>query len=175
MSVMPDLKKLPRFADISGDSRPSLSEIEAYARRMRSAAVAEMLRALAVKLAAAFATSPAVPKRGPDYRDLELDGSYHRSVVIGDAIASAIVWAVRGSEKLVQRFKDLYALESAASELYGLDDRVLHDMGLSRTDIPAAVRGGIYRPEPQPAKAVAANENPNAKIVAIDTTKRSVA
>jgi len=175
MSNMPDLRKLPRFADISGESRPSLAEIEAYARRMRSAAVAEMLRSLGAKIAAAFANPQPAQKRTLDYHDLQQDGSYHRSVVIGNSIASAIVWAVRGSEKLAQRFKNLYTLESAAAELYGLDDRVLHDMGLSRTDIPAAVRGGIYRPEPQPAKAVAANENPNAKIVAIDTAKRSVA
>ena len=34
----------------------------------------------------------------------------------------------------------------AEAELRGLDDRTLHDMGLSRSDIRAAVAGEIYRP-----------------------------
>src|SRR3546814_10450020 len=34
----------------------------------------------------------------------------------------------------------------AEAELYALDDRTLQDMGLTRSTIPAAVAGELYRP-----------------------------
>ena len=46
----------------------------------------------------------------------------------------------------LQHIVFLWHKAAAEAELRGLDDRTLHDMGLSRSDIPAAVAGEIYRP-----------------------------
>lgn len=48
---------------------------------------------------------------------------------------------------VTQYFAALWQRAAAEAELRGLDDRTLHDMGLSRSDIPAAVAGEMYRGE----------------------------
>jgi uncharacterized protein YjiS (DUF1127 family) len=62
----------------------------------------------------------------------------------------------------------LWQRAAAEAELRGLDDRTLHDMGLSRSDIPAAVAGEMYRGEPS-------NENAGVAKVQVLKQKKVVA
>lgn len=64
---------------------------------------------------------------------------------------------------VLQRVAFLWQRAAAEAELRGLDDRTLHDMGLSRSDIRAAVAGEIYRPGTEPATA-SANDAGIAKV-----------
>jgi uncharacterized protein YjiS (DUF1127 family) len=70
---------------------------------------------------------------------------------------------------VTQHFAALWQRAAAEAELRGLDDRTLHDMGLSRSDIPAAVAGEVYRGE-QPS-----NENAGEAKVQVLKQKEVVA
>lgn len=62
-----------------------------------------------------------------------------RVALVGQSLGHAI-------GGVLQRIAGLWQRAVAEAELRGLDDRTLHDMGLSRSDIRAAVAGEIYRP-----------------------------
>lgn len=64
-----------------------------------------------------------------------------RLALAGQSLGNLIASATQYVTALWQR-------AAAEAELRGLDDRTLHDMGLSRSDIPAAVAGEMYRGEP---------------------------
>lgn len=70
---------------------------------------------------------------------------------------------------VLQRIAALWQKAAAEAELRGLDDRTLHDMGLSRSDIPAAVAGEIYRGQHS------ANENAGEAKVQVLKAKEVVA
>ncbi|RDD60732.1 DUF1127 domain-containing protein [Ferruginivarius sediminum] len=53
---------------------------------------------------------------------------------------------VRIVQALVTAINDWWDERRAISQLRELDERMLHDMGISRSEIVAAVRGEIYRP-----------------------------
>lgn len=87
-----------------------------------------------------------------DYVQLELEARRMRA----RAIAAFLVRAWDGLMSGLKR-------SAAEAELRSLDDRTLHDMGLSRSSIPAAVAGEIYRP--------AAPSNENAGEAKVQTLK----
>lgn len=62
-----------------------------------------------------------------------------RVALFGQSLGNLIAAGLKRVTATIQR-------ASAEAELRNLDDRTLHDMGLSRSDIPAAVAGDIYRP-----------------------------
>ncbi|MFC3677815.1 DUF1127 domain-containing protein [Ferrovibrio xuzhouensis] len=70
-----------------------------------------------------------------DYVQLEMEARRMRARAIAVALQQG--WAM-----LVASFRR----QAAEAELRALDDRTLHDMGLNRTSIPAAVAGDVYRP-----------------------------
>jgi uncharacterized protein YjiS (DUF1127 family) len=148
-------------------------EVEAYARRLRARAIASAVIALGglVKRGwVAFMAAPPVAER-PAYNlsQLEADARYQRAEAFAEAIFQATKLVQRVLAPLTLRVKAFMAREAALAELYGLDERTLYDMGLSRSEIPAAVAGNIYRPH-SPKLNVAsatdtvANENRGVKI-----------
>lgn len=149
-------------------------EVEAYARRLRAIAIASALVALGGLLKrgwVAFMAEPAPVAQRPAYtiHQLEADARYQRAEAFAEAIFQGTKLVQRLFAPLTLRVKAFMAREAALAELYGLDDRTLYDMGLSRSEIPAAVAGDIYRPH-SPKLNVAsvtdtvANENRGVKI-----------
>ncbi len=69
------------------------------------------------------------------------------------AVAQLAPKALEGIKALFGKLNSWRAEQKAIDELYGLDDAMLRDIGLTRSQIPAAVAGSIYRP------ALASNEN----------------
>lgn len=113
--------------------------LEREARRARARVMAQLL---ACGWNALFASPPAQADISFTRNDLIAMGVPARDVRValtGQSIGNAI-------GALLQRIAGLWQRAAAEAELRGLDDRTLHDMGLSRSDIPAAVAGEIYRP-----------------------------
>ncbi|PJI40171.1 DUF1127 domain-containing protein [Ferrovibrio sp.] len=113
-------------------------ELEREARRARARAIAGLLTR---GWNAVFAR-PAPQVDSFTREDLLALGVPARDVrvaLVGQSLGHAV-----GS--VLQRMAFLWERAAAEAELRGLDDRTLHDMGLSRSDIPAAVAGEIYRP-----------------------------
>ncbi|HLT78441.1 MAG TPA: DUF1127 domain-containing protein [Ferrovibrio sp.] len=77
-----------------------------------------------------------------------------------EAIANMIYNAWTALKGLVARYQAYLADRRAMAELESLDDQMLRDIGLSRSQIPAAVAGLIDR-APVPA---AVNENAASKV-----------
>lgn len=69
------------------------------------------------------------------------------------AVAQLAPKALEGIKSLFGKLNSWRAEKKAMDELFGLDDAMLRDIGLTRSQIPAAVAGTIYRP------AAASNEN----------------
>jgi len=106
---MTTLRNQTAFATPANQASLSPAEIEAYARRIRAEAIADLV----------FNTWVALKTAGT-------------------------------------RLKGYLAQQRALNELNGLDDAMLRDIGLSRSQIPAAVAGLIAR------QTVAVNENAQA-------------
>lgn len=70
-----------------------------------------------------------------DYVQLEMEARRMRARAIAAVLTRAWDYLAAGLKKA-----------AAEAELRSLDDRTLHDMGLNRSSIPAAVAGEIYRP-----------------------------
>jgi uncharacterized protein YjiS (DUF1127 family) len=148
----------------------SAVEAEAYARRLRAQAIASGLITLAGAVKRGWQSFAAEPpavttavRQEYTLRQLEADVRYQRAEAFAEAIYQVVSFIERLAEPVTRRVKAYLARQAAMAELYGLDDRTLYDMGLSRSEIPAAVMGNIYRPHaPQldvPASDNAANEN----------------
>ncbi len=69
------------------------------------------------------------------------------------AVAQLAPKALQGLKLLIAKLNAWRVQRAAMEELYGLDDAMLRDIGLSRSQIPAAVTGGVSRP------VLASNEN----------------
>ena len=69
------------------------------------------------------------------------------------AVAQLAPKALQGLKFLAAKLQSWRAQRAAMDELYGLDDAMLRDIGLSRSQIPAAVSGDLVRP------ITASNEN----------------
>lgn len=125
--------------------------LEQAARRMRAQALAAALSRgighiktrLGAMAHALFGRSPEVdPAMGFKAEELRALGfrQHHiRTALIGQVIGNAIGGAI-------QRVAAALKQSVAEAELYALDDRTLQDMGLTRSTIPAAVAGELYRP-----------------------------
>ncbi|WP_341703499.1 DUF1127 domain-containing protein [Ferrovibrio sp.] len=70
-----------------------------------------------------------------DFVQLEMEARRMRARAIAGAIRHA--W---------RYLADSFRRHVAEAELRSLDDRTLHDMGLNRSSIPAAVAGEVWRP-----------------------------
>lgn len=126
-------------------------ELERAARRMRAqaiaAALASGLRGLRARLGAIghalFGAAPEVdPVMGFDAEDLRALGFRQNDIRV--ALIGQIIGNTIGS--VIQRVTAALKQSVAEAELYALDDRTLQDMGLTRSTIPAAVAGELYRP-----------------------------
>lgn len=153
----------------------SMVEVEAYARRLRALALASAAASFAGWLKRSFATQSAPVEAAAtpvayDLRALEADVRYQRAEAFAEVIYQVTQFVGRLFAPLTERLKAALARQAAMSELYGLDDRTLYDMGLTRSEIPAAVTGGIYRPHAPKLDAAqasdAANENAGLKLQA---------
>ena len=89
-------------------------------------------------------------------------------------LARALVWPVR---RLVAGFRRAHREGVAIRQLGALDDHLLADIGLSRSQIPAAVAGLLDRPaEPTPAAPVATlTPRPGRTATGADATRREAA
>lgn len=74
-----------------------------------------------------------------------------------EAIADLIVAGWTALKGIVGRVKAYLATQRAMDELNALDDQMLRDIGLSRSEIPAAVAGLIERPLVKAVNENAAN------------------
>lgn len=77
-----------------------------------------------------------------------------------EAIADLIYKSWVALKSLGARYKAHLAQQRAMAELQSLDDGMLRDIGLSRSQIPAAVAGLVERPI-----AAAVNENTAGEVV----------
>jgi len=91
-------------------------------------------------------TSPAggnVTKTGfshVDRQNLEMRARYARSEMLADNVSDAILWVVRLCKRGVDALKADFKLRAAEEQLFRMSDRELADLGLSRGDIPFAIR-----------------------------------
>ena len=76
-----------------------------------------------------------------------------RAEYVGSAIGAGIATLTRAVKNLAGDFAEWRAKRQAEAELAQLDDRMLADLGLSRSQISAAIDGRVQRVRP------AANEN----------------
>lgn len=166
------------LSELRDDRQLSAVEAEAYARRLRAQAIASGLISLANAAKRgwqSFAQQPpavtAAVRQEYTLRQLEADVRYQRAEAFAEVVYQVVSFFERLAEPLTRRVKAYLARQAAMGELYGLDDRTLYDMGLSRSEIPAAVMGNIYRPHaPQlnaPAGEEPANENAGATKVQV--------
>lgn len=98
-----------------------------------------------------------------DRKRLELRARYARAELVADGLADALVWLGRQGSRLVAAIKTNFKLRAAEAQLIRMSDRELADIGLTRGDIPFAIRESVAEgiaPEIAHARAVpAANEN----------------
>ncbi|MBX3455769.1 RSP_7527 family protein [Ferrovibrio sp.] len=165
----PTASLLEQLAD---HRHPSTIEIEAYARRLRAQAIADLARAGFAALKQALAAKPAVEEqpweRPLSFAEIEADVRFQRAEAIAEVIYQISHLIGTGARKLFAWLQYGSPRQAAMAELYGMPDRDLKDMGLCRGDIPAAVDGQVYRPV-HPVTAVAkadpaANENAGAVV-----------
>lgn len=130
-------------------------QLEREARRARARAIAQLLvRGWKALFSEPQQTNPRVPDfTREDLLALGVPLKDVRVALFGQSLGNAV-----GS--VLQRIAALWQRAVAEAELRGLDDRTLHDMGLSRSDIRAAVAGEIYRP----GTAAASNDAGAAKV-----------
>ena len=100
---------------------------------------------------------------GEDLRMFEMRARYARAQLVGDFIATAIIWVGQKAKALVAWIKADMKLRAAETQLLRMSDRELSDLGLCRSDIHFAVREATYGIAPEIAEitghAVPANQN----------------
>jgi uncharacterized protein YjiS (DUF1127 family) len=117
-------------------------QLEREARRARARLIALGLRRA---WTAVFGTAKPVASTVADFSRADLlalgvPSKDVRIALFGQSLGNLIA-------SMTQHVAALWQRAAAEAELRGLDDRTLHDMGLSRSDIPAAVAGEVYRGE----------------------------
>lgn len=117
-------------------------QLEREARRARARLIALGLRRAWTALfgAAQQPASTVADFTRADLLALGVPAKDVRLALAGQSLGNLIA-------SVTQHFTALWQRAAAEAELRGLDDRTLHDMGLSRSDIPAAVAGEMYRGE----------------------------
>ena len=73
-------------------------------------------------------------------RRLEMRARYARAELVGNLVSDAILWAARQCGRLATAIKGDLKLRAAEAQLLRMSDRELQDLGLTRADIPFAVR-----------------------------------
>jgi uncharacterized protein YjiS (DUF1127 family) len=75
-----------------------------------------------------------------DRRLLEMRARHARAELVADVLTDTILWVGRQWRRVVDGIKADFRLRAAEAQLLRMSDRELADLGLSRTDIPFAVR-----------------------------------
>ena len=75
-----------------------------------------------------------------DRRLIERRARYARAALLADSLTEALLWLNRQARRVVQAIKADYKLRAAEAQLFRMSDRELSDLGLSRAEIPFAVR-----------------------------------
>ena len=116
-------------------------------------------------------SSGAAPPRGNDKLGLPLENSRQvemgvrtaRAQRVADGFVDALLWVARQWSRLVDGVRADFRLRAAEAQLYRMTDRELADLGLSRSDIPFAVREVAHGVAPEVARfdgtLDAANQN----------------
>lgn len=73
-------------------------------------------------------------------RALEVQARAARAEMLVDGLLEGFAWIGRQWQSLVEAIRADLKLRAAEKELYRMSDRELADLGLSRSDIPFAVR-----------------------------------
>src|SRR5262249_52334639 len=98
-----------------------------------------------------------------DRQRLEARARYARAELVADALVDGILWLRRPWRRLVEAVKTDFQLRAAQAQLHRMSNRELADLGLSRADIPFAVRQAVHGVSPQiegyDGAAAAANQN----------------
>jgi uncharacterized protein YjiS (DUF1127 family) len=119
-------------------------QLEREARRARARAIAQLLVRGWNAVFAKPAPQADASFTGDDLIAMGVPAKDVRIALAGQSLGNAI-------GALLHRIAFLWQRAMAEAELRSLDDRTLHDMGLSRSDIQAAVAGEIYRPGAAPS------------------------
>jgi uncharacterized protein YjiS (DUF1127 family) len=75
-----------------------------------------------------------------DRRLIERKARYARAALMADVLTDALLWVRRKAKQLVAAVKADFKLRAAEAQLLRMSDRELADLGLSRAEIPFAVR-----------------------------------
>src|SRR4029077_20890745 len=75
-----------------------------------------------------------------DRRLIERRARFARAAVLANGLTEGLMWLGRQAMRVVDAVKADYQLRAAESQLLRMSDRELRDLGLSRTEIPFAVR-----------------------------------
>jgi uncharacterized protein YjiS (DUF1127 family) len=75
-----------------------------------------------------------------DRRLIERRARYARAALLADVLTEGLLWLNRKARRVVDAVKADYKLRAAEAQLFRMSDRELRDLGLSRTEIPFAVR-----------------------------------
>ena len=75
-----------------------------------------------------------------DRRVIERRARYARAALLADGLTDALLWLGRQAKRAWAAVKADYKLRSAEAQLFRMSDRELADLGLSRAEIPFAVR-----------------------------------
>lgn len=81
-------------------------------------------------------------------RRLEMRARYARAEMVAEALTDGLMWVARQYKRLAAALKEDFKLRAAEAQLLRMSDRELADLGLSRADIPFAVRE-VVGVEPQ--------------------------
>lgn len=98
-----------------------------------------------------------------DRRLLELRARYVRAELVANSLGDAILWVGRQWRHLIDGIRTHFRVRAAETELLRMSERELADIGLTRSEIPFAVRETAYGVSPQIdgvfGHGVAANQN----------------
>ena len=75
-----------------------------------------------------------------DRRLIERRARYARAALVADSLTEGLMWLGRQAKRVVDTVKADYKLRAAEAQLFRMSDRELRDLGLSRSEIPFAVR-----------------------------------
>ncbi len=75
-----------------------------------------------------------------DRRLIERRARYARAALLADGLTDALLWVHRQAKRAWEAVKADFRLRAAEAQLFRMSDRELSDLGLSRAEIPFAVR-----------------------------------
>ena len=84
-----------------------------------------------------------------DRRFLEMRARYARAELLANGLGDVILWVGRQWRRLVDGIKTDFKLRAAEAQLLRMSDHELADLGLSRSDIPFAVREVAHGVSPE--------------------------